>query len=535
MSAEHRSLSASRKNKLRYTIRGGFDLDTVGHTRYYELRKFVKKGNDFCKELGNVMQERVELELNYAKTMCKLSAKLTKIAQKGAGSIQDAWLAIGKEMEVDGQAHRCVANSLEEDIVKPLKNLQEAHCRIKKTVEYNVNKTKKCMNKWRAEERRSKKESFSVARENEKVQDLTAIEGSYSILASNANLTKDATKLENKKRKLEESVKKSYTEYYTHCVRTARAKLEWEMSINNGEKNFMSLEKERLLRLKEYAKHVWQSYQQFVPKISQISSRLGEPIYECDVSKDFTIVTDTVNRYEEDLSVQVLPDFYAEHTNLAMNKKRRITALTKVLQLVVQDLDLERRTKKGLDTLANANAMHHPSKNDDSQKNVYEKLHHTNLMILYLEAVRYKIVTALDTLEGQHQPAKPNTLSQHIETTRDKNGHQMSVLKMPASMCQKLTSVDVHEPVWSDRGSADGTDIDDFSSDEEDAQADEEYAECRPRCKAIYHYSAKLNDELTLKPDDIIYVHSKKSDGWWFGELNGVTGVFPATYVVEID
>lgn len=83
----------------------------------------------------------MELELNYAKTMSKLSAKLTKVAQKGVGSIQNAWLVIGKEMEVDGQAHRCVANSLEEDIVKPLKNLQETHCRIKKTVEYNVNKT----------------------------------------------------------------------------------------------------------------------------------------------------------------------------------------------------------------------------------------------------------------------------------------------------------------------------------------------------------------------------------------------------------
>jgi len=134
-------------------------------------------------------------------------------------------------------------------------------------------------------------------------------------------------------------------------------RLEWEMSINNGEKNFMSLEEERLLRLKEYANHVWQCYQTFVPKIAQvrdgellyrnarrvtvvllksasryqynvgfqISSRLGEPIYECDVSKDFAIVADTVNRYEDDLSVQVLPDFYAEHTNLAMNKKRRIT------------------------------------------------------------------------------------------------------------------------------------------------------------------------------------------------------------------
>lgn len=52
----------------------------------------------------------------------------------------------------------------------------------------------KCMNKWRTEERRSKKESFTVARENEKVQD-TTIDASYSILTSNTNLTKDAAKV----------------------------------------------------------------------------------------------------------------------------------------------------------------------------------------------------------------------------------------------------------------------------------------------------------------------------------------------------
>lgn len=57
----------------------------------------------------------------------------------------------------------------------------------------------------------------------------------------------------------------------------------------------------------------------------QVSSRLSEPIYECDVSKDYAAVTDTVDRYDDDLSLQILPDFYPEHTNLAMNKKRRIT------------------------------------------------------------------------------------------------------------------------------------------------------------------------------------------------------------------
>jgi hypothetical protein len=42
------------------------------------------------------------------------------------------------------------------------------------------------------------------------------------------------------------------------------------MSVNDAEKNFMALEEERLLRLKEYAHHVSQTYQQFVPKISQV-------------------------------------------------------------------------------------------------------------------------------------------------------------------------------------------------------------------------------------------------------------------------
>lgn len=59
-------------------------------------------------------------------------------------------------------------------------------------------------------------------------------------------------------------------------------------------------------------------------------------------------------------------------------------------------------------------------------------------MILYLEAVKYKVVTALDTLEG-HDPAITNTLAQHIETTRDKNGYQMSVLKVRA----KFVIIDV--------------------------------------------------------------------------------------------
>lgn len=66
-----------------------------------------------------------------------------------------------------------------------------------------------------------------------------------------------------------------------------------------------------------------------------------------------------------------------------------VQALTKILQLVRQDLERERHSKQGLDTLANA-AMHHSPglKNDDSNnKNIYEKLNHVsseNIVLVYM-------------------------------------------------------------------------------------------------------------------------------------------------------
>lgn len=50
----------------------------------------------------------------------------------------------------------------------------------------------------------------------------------------------------------------------------------------------------------------------------------------------------------------------------------------------------------------------------------------------------------------------------------------------------------------------------------------------------LYDYEAKHDDELTIKPGDIIKVTVKLDGGWWQGEMNGRTGIFPATYVEEI-
>jgi len=51
------------------------------------------------------------------------------------------------------------------------------------------------------------------------------------------------------------------------------------------------------------------------------------------------------------------------------------------------------------------------------------------------------------------------------------------------------------------------------------------------RCKALYPYEPQDAAELPLKEGDDIIIYEKNEDGWWFGEANGVKGLFPSNYV----
>jgi len=52
--------------------------------------------------------------------------------------------------------------------------------------------------------------------------------------------------------------------------------------------------------------------------------------------------------------------------------------------------------------------------------------------------------------------------------------------------------------------------------------------------RAIYDYDAGAEDELPFQEGDLINLFSKHESGWWTGELNGVTGLFPANHVEEV-
>lgn len=49
--------------------------------------------------------------------------------------------------------------------------------------------------------------------------------------------------------------------------------------------------------------------------------------------------------------------------------------------------------------------------------------------------------------------------------------------------------------------------------------------------QVLYEHFAEIDDDLTLRPGDIITDVIKTDDGWWYGDLRERRGFFPANFV----
>ncbi|XP_032308357.1 nostrin isoform X3 [Drosophila ananassae] len=413
-----------------------FRDNSWGQNGFEELRRYVKQGGDFSKELIFVLQERADSELIYSKSLSKLANKLNKAGREIPGSVADAWRGVATEMESRSDIHRQLAASLTDELVKPLKSVVEGHHKARKAVESNVDKAARVLGEWRASEAKAKKASHTAARENEKLQDAmldVRIQKSPSIAllhqgpnkqAAEKELKsaeKDCVKLDNKRKKAEEAVKRADVEYYTLCVRAERARVDWEMAVLRGSAQLQSSEQQRLGNMHNFAQQYARLIADMNPILGGLSARLQPQLEACNVAKDMQVVRN-IRRNSEGPSEQLLPDFYCEHTTLAMNRERRKHALIKLLQLVKTDLERERRSRDGLRGLSQ-------SLNNQEHQNITDKLYHIRSMLTYLEGARLKLHSAL--LELDHKPRTTHPLAQHIQITRDRTGLQQSILKVP--------------------------------------------------------------------------------------------------------
>lgn len=136
------------------------------------------------------------------------------------------------------------------------------------------------------------------------------------------NAEKDCAKLDNKRRKAEEAVKRADVEYYTLCIRAERARVDWEMSVVRGSSILQGQESQRLECLRNSLSAYLKLSNDMNPSLNSITERLSPHINACSADKDLAVVKN-IRRVSEGPSEQLLPDFYCEHTTLAMNRDRR--------------------------------------------------------------------------------------------------------------------------------------------------------------------------------------------------------------------
>jgi hypothetical protein len=175
--------------------------------------------------------------------------------------------------------------------------------------------------------------------------------------------------LESKRKKAEEAVRRADVDYYTFCVRSERARLEWEGAIRNGSTCLKTLEEEKLSLLKEMAEKYLHHLLDFGPKLVISVESLEEPVKGCNVQND--AITD-IRRHVG--AEQLLPDFYAEDTSNLMGRQRRHEALQKCMYLINQDLEREKKGAVGVETLAKAIAE--GPKMDNSHHDISDKLYY---------------------------------------------------------------------------------------------------------------------------------------------------------------
>ncbi|OWA50086.1 putative Nostrin [Hypsibius exemplaris] len=561
------SLSFSRHHKSPVSSSAEPKEDS-GTNGFLELRRFIKQSAEFAKELTSILQERSELEANYAKSLSKISSRLARVSKDAVGTLANAWIGVATEMEQEAELHRSVAEFVSQEVAQPLRVLNDTHSKSRKAIEAVVERAEKTLVDKRDQEFKAKRNSYSLAKDLEKLQE-QIINVKLGKVKSSGE--KEVGKLQAKKHKLGDAVRHEEREYHDACLRSERSRQDWEIVIFKSANHLQNVEEERRKFLQETGVKYVNLMASVAPKYVLICDKMRENMARVDLNLDIQSII-SERGTSPNIQEQILCDFFAEDRVNVMSKERRIEGLQKVHAMIAEDIQKEVKSREGIMHLAQVYRDTPNYSTEEGQAEVTEKQQQCESMLRFLHACNHKVLVALADIEGSEKPR--HALQRFMERDRDKNSLPMTILRIPEwvardlrpddhgnivstappgsppSNLERMSSRSSSTSAAGSLGRKDGArhsaivqgniypNVKHGSFDTVDHAVVPEmpppYSEaCKGRCRAVYEYQARMPDELTIYPGDSIFIHAKQSDGWWRGELRGKMGAFPACYVEE--
>ncbi|XP_064442720.1 nostrin isoform X3 [Mirounga angustirostris] len=471
---------------------------------YKNLKEFSQNGENFCKQVTSILQQRANLEINYAKGLQKLAIKLSKALQSTKKK------KLGKAIELEA--------------IKPTHQVLSVHEKKRKSLDNEVEKAANLViGNWNQQIKAKKKLMISTKKHE-------AL--SHLVESSRQTVTKkEKQKLLSKLKKSTEKLAKEDENYYQKNLAGCATRLKWENTLENCYQSILELEKERIKllynNLNQYTQHISVFGQTLTTQpcsaflALQCHTQIHCAISKIDVEKDTqAVMEETAVSSTENKSEFLLTDYFEEDLNNAMNKERQESSLKSKLLRLQKDIEKASRDQEGLERMLKSYSRDPAFSDAESQKITAALMDETNLKLDLLQANSYKLSSVLAELEQRPQPSHP--CSNSIFKWKEKQQTHSYVKITRPFLMKRLENV-------VSRTSSGGQRIPSSSSTASGvAQLGSGL------CKALYSFQARQDDELNLEKGDIVTIYRKQEEGWWFGSLNGKKGHFPAAYVEEL-
>lgn len=481
---------------------------------YKSLKEFSQNGENFCKQVTSILQQRAYLEFNYAKGLQKQAIKLNKALQNTKKNcVASAWAWVSEGMKSAADLHQKLGKAIELEAVKPTHQILSVHEKKRKSLDNEVEKTANLfISNWN-QQIKAKKKLMESTKKHEALFHL--IESSKQTMTD-----KEKQKLLNKLKKSTEKLTKEDENYYQKNMAGCSTRLKWENTLENCYQNILELEKERIKllcnNLNQYTQHI----SVFGQTLTTCHTHIHGAISKIDVEKDIqAVMEETAVSSTENKSEFLLTDYFEEDPNNAMNKERQKSSIKSKLLRLQRDIEKASSDREGLRRMLKAYSNNSFS-DPESQKSTAALMEETILKLDLMQANAYKLSSVLAELEQRPQPSHP--CSNSIFKRKEKQQtHSYVRISRPFLMKRSETIVR--------RASSSGQ-----SNPSSSCAASSVAQHGNILCKALYSFQARQDDELNLEVGDIVTIHSKQEEGWWFGSLNGKKGHFPAAYVQEL-